>query len=275
MGAPMAANLAKAGFSISVYNRTAAKCEPLRKLGARVATSPAEAARGSDVIITIVSDTPDVQAVLFGDNGVAAAIREGGVVIDMSTISARATTQFSERLAAQGVMLLDAPVSGGEAGAINGTLSIMAGGDRAAFDKCLPVLQAMGRNIVYTGPSGSGQKTKMVNQVVGSLNLLAVIEGLRVTKAAALDPETTLRAVGSGAAGSWMVSNIGPKIAAGDFRPGFFVRLQQKDLRLAAEMLQELGLDAPGTALMLSLFTQAVERGLGDLGNHGLSQLWR
>lgn len=115
----------------------------------------------------------------------------------------------------------------------------------------------------------------MVNQVVGSLNLLAVIEGLRITQAVGLDADATLRAVGSGAAGSWMVSNIGPKIAAGDFRPGFFVRLQQKDLRLAVEMIQELGLDAPGTALMLSLFTQAVEHGLGDLGNHGLYQLWR
>ena len=170
--------------------------------------------------------------------------------------------------------MLDAPVSGGESGAINATLSIMVGGRRPVFEKCLPVLETVGKNIVYAGPSGSGQKTKLVNQVVGSLNLLATIEGLRLASAAGLDLENTLAAVGAGAAGSWMLSNLGPKISRGDFNPGFFLRLHQKDLRLAAEFLEQTGIEAPGTALMHRLFTEAVARGLGEYGNQGLYRLW-
>jgi len=228
----------------------------------------------SDVVITIVSDTPDVEAVLFAENGLASGLKPGSVVIDMSTISPRATAQFADRLRAQSVAMLDAPVSGGESGAKTGALSIMVGGDRAAFDRCLPLLQAMGKNIVYTGTNGNGQKTKLVNQIVGSLNLIAAVEGLRVAQAAGLDPGDTIRAVGAGAAGSWMVSHLGPKIAAGDFAPGFSISLHQKDLRLAKEFVEELRLDAPGTLLSYELFTAALEAGLGECGNQGLFRLW-
>lgn len=275
MGAPMAANLLRAGFPVSVYNRTRLKCEPLAAQGATIADSLPDLARHSDVVITIVSDTPDVEAVLFAPDGLAGALKPGSVVIDMSTISPRATMQFAERLHAQSVELLDAPVSGGESGAKAGTLSIMVGGPEAAYDRCLPVLQGMGKNIVYTGPSGNGQKTKLVNQIVGSLNLLAAVEGLRVALAAGLDADKTIRAVGAGAAGSWMVSNIGPKIAAGDFAPGFSIRLHQKDLRLAKEFVDEMAMDAPGTVLSHRLFTAALNAGLGEAGNQGLYQLWQ
>ena len=274
MGSPMAANLLRGGFTLAVYNRTPARCGPLVEQGARACGSLRELASLSDVVITMVSDTPDVEAVLFGEDGLAAGLRPGSTVVDMSTISPRAAEEFARRLAERSVALLDAPVSGGEGGARAGSLSIMVGGDPAAFEKCLPVFEAMGKNIVYTGPSGSGQKTKLVNQVVGSLNLLATVEGLRLAAAAGLDLGKTLSAVSAGAAGSWMLSHLGPKIAQGDFSPGFFLRLHQKDLRLAAEFLRETGTEAPGTALMYRLFTQALEKGLGEYGNQGLYKLW-
>jgi 3-hydroxyisobutyrate dehydrogenase len=274
MGAPMAANLLKRGFALAVYNRTRAKCDALVAQGATACASPRKLAAASDVVITMVSDTPDVAAVLFGEDGIAAGLRPGCIVIDMSTISPRATVEFARRLAEQGAAMLDAPVSGGEGGAIAGTLSIMVGGDVAVFERCRPVLEAMGRNIVYTGGNGNGQKTKLVNQVVGSLNLLAAIEGIRLASAAGLDLEKTLAAVGAGAAGSWMLANLGPKIARGDFNPGFFLRLHQKDLRLAAELFEEAGIAGPGTELMHRLFTEAVARGLGEYGNQGLYKLW-
>lgn len=274
MGAPMAANLVKAGFPVAVYNRTPSKCLPLIKAGATKCESLGEVAFNSDVVVTMVPDTPDVESVLFGPGGLASTLRPGSIVIDMSTISPRATLEFSARLEAQRITMLDAPVSGGESGAIAGTLSIMAGGERSAYERCLPLFQAMGRTIVYTGQSGNGQKTKLVNQVVGALNLLAAIEGMRLASAAGLNLETVLKAVGGGAAGSWMLSNLGPKIAAGDFRPGFTVRLQQKDLRLASEFFQELGVKAPGTDLTFSLFASALEKGLGESGTQGLYQLW-
>lgn len=274
MGAPMAANLIGAGFALNVYNRTPGKCEALEKLGARAYPTPAGLASASEVVVTIVSDTPDVEAVLFGENGLAEGLEPGSVVIDMSTISPTRTVEFAARLADRRVDMLDAPVSGGDKGAIAGTLSIMVGGKQEAFNRCLPLFEAMGRNIVYAGPSGSGQKTKLVNQVVGSLNLLAMIEGIRMAEQAGLDPQRTLDAVGAGAAGSWMWTHLGPRVARRDFAPGFMIRLHQKDLRLAAEFARDLGIDMPGTALSHELFTEALRKGLGEQGNQGLYKLW-
>ena len=274
MGAPMAANLIGAGFALNVYNRTSGKCEALEKLGARAYPTPAGLASASEVVVTIVSDTPDVEAVLFGENGLAEGLEPGSVVIDMSTISPTRTVEFSARLADRRVAMLDAPVSGGDKGAIAGTLSIMVGGEQEAFNRCLPLFEAMGRNIVYAGSSGSGQKTKLVNQVVGSLNLLAMIEGLRMAEQAGLDPQRTLDAVGAGAAGSWMWTHLGPRVARRDFAPGFMIRLHQKDLRLAAEFMRDLGIDMPGTSLSHELFTEALRKGLGEYGNQGLYKLW-
>jgi len=226
------------------------------------------------VVITIVSDTPDVEAVLFSPDGIAASLAPGGVVIDMSTIAPAAAVRFAKMLAERSIGMLDAPVSGGEPGAVKGTLSIMVGGEPQVFERCLPVLQAMGRNIVHAGPSGRGQMTKLVNQIATSLNLLAAVEVVRVAKAAGLDAEDTLRVIGGGAGASWMLENLGPKIAAGDWTPGFRIRLQDKDLRLAKAFAAELGLETPGLALTAALFHTANERGLGEAGNQGLYLLW-
>ncbi len=273
MGAPMAANLLKAGFDVTVYNRTRTKAERLRSLGATIAHSPQHLASNAEIIITIVSDTPDVQEVLFGENGVAEGLTPGKIVIDMSTISPEATQAFAERIAALGCEFLDAPVSGGEPGAIAGTLTIMAGGSKAAFEKCLPVFSAMGKNIVHVGLSGSGQCTKMVNQVICSLNIVAMTEGLLLAQHTGLDLARTLQVVSGGSAGSWMLNNLAPRILQNDFAPGFMIKLQQKDLRLAMELLEGFEEKFPGAALAHELFSQAVARGLGEQGTQGLINL--
>jgi 3-hydroxyisobutyrate dehydrogenase len=275
MGSPMALNLLRAGYSLGVYNRTAAKCAVLADAGAQVYDSATALGSQSDVVITMVSDTPDVEAVLFGATGVAHGLRAGGVVIDMSTISPSAAEQFAERLRSRSIEMLDAPVSGGEAGAKAATLSIMVGGNEAVFHRCLPVLQALGKNIILLGPNGSGQKTKLVNQIVGAINLLATVEGLRVARAAGLNLPQLHQAISGGAAASWMLSNLGPRIIAQDFEPGFSIRLQTKDLRLADEFVRELRLDAPGTSLVHRLFEAALQKGLANQGNQGLYNLWR
>jgi 3-hydroxyisobutyrate dehydrogenase len=275
MGQPMAVNVLEAGFPLAVFNRTKSKCHALAALGATVARSPRELAEQSDVVIVMVSDTPDVEQVLFSEAGVWRGVRQGMTVIDMSTISPRATVQFSDRFFEKGCEMLDAPVSGGEKGAREKALGIMVGGKREVFDKFLPLLQAMGKTIIYAGPSGSGQKTKLVNQVVGAINLLATVEGMRLVRATGLDAEVTLRAISSGAASSWMLTNLGPKILNNDFAPGFSIRLQDKDLKLATELIADVKGEYPGTRLVSALFAEALRCGLGDLGNHSLINLWR
>jgi 3-hydroxyisobutyrate dehydrogenase len=273
MGRPMALNLVKAGFSLTVFNRTRSKTEPLAAAGAAGADSPAEVARASDVVITIVSDTPDVDSVLFGSDGLFHGAGTGKVLIDMSTISPEATIDFAGRLAEKECEMLDAPVSGGEKGAIEGTLSIMVGGKREVFERCLPLFNAMGKTIAYTGQSGNGQKTKLVNQIICATNIVSMVEGLRFARLAGLDIETTLKLVSSGAAASWMLSNLAPRVLAGDFAPGFMIKLQQKDLRLVRETIQKIGATLPGTELAYELFSEAVAEGLGEQGTQGLINL--
>jgi 3-hydroxyisobutyrate dehydrogenase len=275
MGQPMAVNLLKAGFPLVVFNRTKSKCERVASLGARVAGSPRELAEQSDVVIVMVSDTPDVEHVLFSEAGVWHGVRQGMAVIDMSTISPQATVRFSDRLLEKGCEMLDAPVSGGEKGAREKTLVIMVGGKREVFDRYLPLFQAMGKTVIYAGPSGSGQKTKLVNQVVAALNLLAIVEGVRLIRAAGLDAEVTLRAISGGAAASWMLTNLAPKILNDDFAPGFSIRLQNKDLKLATEFIAEVRGEFPGAKLVSSLYAEALRLGLGEEGNQGLINLWR
>jgi 3-hydroxyisobutyrate dehydrogenase-like beta-hydroxyacid dehydrogenase len=274
MGSPMALNLVRAGYALGVYNRTTAKCAALANTGAHVYDSATALAAQSDVVITMVSDTADVEAVIFGANGAAEGLKPGGVVIDMSTIAPSAAEQFADRLRSRSIEMLDAPVSGGEAGAKAATLSIMVGGKDAVFQRCLPVLQAMGKNVILLGPNGSGQKTKLVNQIVGAITLLATVEGLRVARAAGLDLPQVHEAIRGGAAASWMLSNLGPKIIAQDSEPGFSIRLQAKDLRLAADFVRELDLEAPGTSLVSGLFEAALQKGLANQGNQGLYNLW-
>ncbi|MCI0692681.1 NAD(P)-dependent oxidoreductase [candidate division KSB1 bacterium] len=275
MGQPMSRHLLQAGFSLTVYNRTASKAQALIEMGAKLANSPAAVAAASKIIITMLPDTPEVEAVLFGENGVYEGLSAGKIVVDMSTISPEATAQFAARLREKQCELLDAPVSGGENGAMAGTLTIMVGGDEQAFQKCLPLFQAMGRNIVHLGANGNGQRTKLVNQVICALNILAMSEGLHLAERIGLDAEKVLQVVSSGAAGSWMLSNLAPRILQNDFQPGFMIKLQQKDLRLAMELIKTLGEDFPGTALTYSLFTKAVEAGLGEQGTQGLINIFK
>jgi len=281
MGRPMAMNLLKAGFPLTVYNRTASKAQPLLEMGAAWAPSPADLAETSEVVLTMLSDTPDVEAVLFGPGGVWEGIRPGSIVIEMSTIAPEAAATFAQRLAERGCEMLDAPVSGGERGAIEGTLAIMVGGREDTFQRCLPVLRALGKTIVYTGPSGSGQKTKLVNQLICALTIIAVVEGVHLAERLGLNLETTFRVVSGGAAASWMLSTLAPKIMQNDFAPGFKIALQQKDLRLVREAIQQISGQAdepeifPGAALAFRLFREAVAEGLGEQGTQGLIALYR
>lgn len=287
MGRPMATRLLKAGFTLTVHNRTASKAHPLLEMGASWASSPAELAQTSDVVITILSDTPDVEAVLFGPKGIWEGIRPGSILIEMSTIAPDAAVRFAQRLTERACEMLDAPVSGGERGAIEGTLAIMVGGREDVFHQCLPILRALGKTIVYTGPNGNGQKTKLVNQLICALNIVAVAEGIHLAERLGLDVETTLRAISQGAAASWMLANLAPKILQNDFTPGFKIALQQKDLRLVREAIQrtcgreapenpDLGPTAfPGAELAFRLFSEALREGLGEMGTQGLIVLYR
>ena len=270
MGQGMAHNILKAGFPLTVWNRTASKMEPLVEAGAQAASDPADVAAKSDVIVICVSDTPDVEAVILGEHGVFEGVKAGRVVVDCSTISPIVTRQLSETLAEKGVAMLDAPVSGGSEGAVRGTLSIMVGGEAKTFERARPVLEAMGKTITHVGSSGAGQTVKLVNQILVVGVMLSVSEALLFAQAGGVDLEKTLQAVSAGAAGSWMLSNRGPQVIRRDWRPGFMIDLQQKDIRLVLEAADALGVPLPATALIHQLYNTLQNQGLGREGNHAL-----
>src|SRR5690348_2428044 len=221
MGAPMARNLLRAGHAVTVHNRTPARMAPLVAAGAVAAATPREVAAQVDVVVTCVPDTPDVEAVVIGRDGILSGATAGLLVIDTSTIAPAAARGLAEQAATMGVDVLDAPVSGGEQGAIAGTLSIMVGGRRTAFDRAAPVFAAIGKRATYMGGPGQGQMTKLVNQVVGAATLAAVAEGIVLGTAAGLEPEALVEAIGGGAATSWMWTTLGPRMQRRDFAPGF------------------------------------------------------
>ena len=271
MGQPMAGHLQRAGHKLYVHTRTAAKAQPLLDAGAHWCATPAEVGRHCDLLITIVTDTPDVEAVLFGPDGAAETLARGACVVDMSTICPDATRAFARRLDERGVTLLDAPVTGGDIGARNATLTIMAGGDAAAFERVRPVLELMGKRIVHVGPSGSGQTLKACNQILCAVHMIATCEALTLAKRSGLDLSIALETLGSGAGGSWAWSNLGPKIAAGDLAPAFMIELIQKDLRIVQGAAQALRVALPGTALAQQLFRAVeAEEGGGRLGTQGM-----
>ena len=270
MGLPMAGHLLAAGHALVVNNRTKAKAQPLLDKGATWADTPAAAAKVADVVFTCVTDTPDVEAVLLGQGGVVESARSGLVVVDHSTISPTATRRMADALAARGVTLLDAPVSGGDLGARNATLSIMVGGDPAAYERVRPLLAHMGKTFNHCGGSGTGQLTKLVNQVLVTVTNLAVCEALAFAQKAGLDPQKTIPAVAGGAAGSWQLQNLGPRMVAGDFAPGFMIKLQVKDLRLVAEAVTELGLHLPALSHVSTLYDRAMADGRADEGTQAL-----
>jgi 3-hydroxyisobutyrate dehydrogenase len=270
MGRGMTRNLLRAGFELRVWNRTASRMAELVAEGAIASASAAELAAHSDLIITCVSDTPDVEAVMCGENGVIAGAKPGALAIDMSTISPQATQAITATLAAKGIEMLDAPVSGGSEGAARGTLTIMVGGDAEQVARAMPVFQAMGKTITHVGGHGAGQTVKLVNQILVVVNALGMSEALLFAQAGGVDPRKALEAVSQGAAGSWMLSNRGPQILARDWRPGFTIDLQQKDVRLVLAAAEQLGVPVLATSLIANLYRTLQARGLGAEGNHAL-----
>lgn len=270
MGRGMAANLQKAGFDLTVWNRTSSRADDLVAAGAKLAASPAELAAACDIIISCVSDTPDVLEVTLGAGGIIAGARPNSLVIDMSTISPQATRQIATTLAERNVASLDAPVSGGSEGAARGTLSIMVGGEAAQVERARPYFEAMGKNITHVGDHGAGQTVKLVNQILVVVTMLGVSEALLFAQASGVDLEKTLQAVSGGAAGSWMLSNRGPQVIQRDWRPGFMVDLQQKDLRLVLEAADQMGTPVLATSMVFQLYRTLQQAGLGQEGNHAL-----
>ena len=272
MGQGMSHNLLHAGFTLNVWNRTRSRMDPLIEAGAIGCANPAEVAAKSDITITCVSDTPDVEAVILGENGVIFGAREGSLLIDMSTISPHTTRTIAATLAEKGVDMLDAPISGGSEGAAKGTLSIMIGGDAAQVERAMPALHAMGKAITHVGDTGAGQTVKLVNQILVVVTMLGVSEALLFAQAGGLDLNKTLDAVKAGAAGSWMLSNRGPQVIERDWRPGFTIDLQQKDLRLVLEAADQLGVPMLGTGTVFQLYRTLQQQGLGGDGNHALAK---
>jgi 3-hydroxyisobutyrate dehydrogenase len=266
----MARNLMKAGYALTVWNRSRPGIEALIAEGAAEGASPKDVAGRSDIVITILGDSEDTRQVALGEQGIIEGAHEGLVHIDMSTISPSVTRSIAERHAERGIEMLDAPVSGGEQGAIDGTLSIMVGGKEQVFERCTPVFEAMGKTIVYCGPSGSGQVVKLCNQVVVGINNLAMSEALVLAAKAGVAPATMLAAVKAGAASSWALHNLAPRVLSGDFKPGFKVAHQQKDLRLALEVARNEHAPLPGTALVHQLFAALEADGLGEAGTQAL-----
>lgn len=271
MGAPMAKNLLKAGYKLNVYNRSdRPRVKEVVDAGGVRVSSPTEAAAGADVVISIVTDTPDMEAVLIGEDGAIHGVKEGAVVIDMSTVSPKVTQEVAAALKEKGVGMLDAPVSGGDVGAINATLSIMVGGEQAVFDECMPVFEAMGTNINLIGSNGAGQTTKLCNQIAVSVNNLGMAEALMLAAASELDVQKVIDAISGGAAGSWQLSNLGPRIAAGDFDPGFMVYLQQKDLRLVLQAANDIKLAVPAASMVHQFFNIVERQGCSEEGTQAL-----
>ncbi len=258
MGAPMARRLLKAGHKVSVFNRSPEKAQGLAADGATIVSDPVTAVAEAEIVFIMVPDTPDVEATIAR---IKPALRKGQLVIDMSTISPQSERASAAQLREAGVDFLDAPVSGGESGAIEGTLAIMVGGERGAFDRARALFEHLGKRITYMGPSGAGQMTKLANQIAVSVTLEAAAEALAFAKAGGLDPSQVLEAIGAGAAASWQLNNLGPKIIANDWRAGFFIKLIRKDLRLVGEAAREASIALPGLAMMTSMFNAAAALG--------------
>lgn len=264
MGRPMALNLLKAGYSLSVYARRLHMMEPLQEAGAEACDSPAQVAAHSEIVFICVSDTPDVEQVILAENGVLTGARADSVVVDMSTISPSATRKLAATLAEQKIHMLDAPVSGGEQGAINGELSIMVGGERGVFERVLPLFEVMGKNIVHIGSNGAGQVTKACNQIVVGQAIVAAGEALLLAQASGVDPTRVRAALLGGFAGSRVLESHGQRMLDRNFKPGFKASLHHKDLRIAMESAHELGMALPGAAAVAQYLNAVVGLGKGE-----------
>jgi 3-hydroxyisobutyrate dehydrogenase len=273
MGRAMAGHLLAAGHELALYSRTRGKADNLLARGARWADSPRQAAEGADLVGVMVGFPNDVEQVILGPAGALDAMRPGAMLIDFTTSRPSLAVRIAEAATARGVMALDAPVSGGDIGAREARLSIMVGGATDAFTKAQPVLQILGKTIVHQGPAGYGQHTKMVNQILIAATMMGVCEGLLYARKAGLDPQNVLASVGGGAAASWSLSNLYPRILKGDLQPGFYVEHFVKDLQIALDEAGRMNLNLPGLALAKQLYEALKADGGGKLGTQALIQL--
>lgn len=275
MGSSMVLNLIKHGYELSVYNRTKSKAEACIAAGAKWCDTVAECAKDKDVVITIVGFPKDVEEVYFGENGILNAAKKGAYVIDMTTTSPMLSEKIYKAAAEKGIYALDAPVSGGDTGARNGTLAIMVGGDKAAFDECMPVFEAMGTNIRYEGKAGNGQHVKMANQIAIAGAVSGVAEAVRYAMAMGVDVDTMLDTISNGAAGSWQMSNNGPKMAKEDYAPGFYIKHFIKDMKIAIECAETKGVTLDVLKQVCDEYVQLENNGKGDLGTQAIIEYYK
>ena len=270
MGKSMIRNLMKKGFQVTVYSRTKSKAEDIIAEGAIWRDSATECAKGQDVIITIVGFPKDVEETYFGEKGIIANSEDNAILIDMTTSSPKLAAKIYDEAKAAGKHALDAPVSGGDSGAKAGTLSIMVGGDKDIFEQAMPVFEAMGTNIIYEGAAGCGQHTKMANQIALTGCIAGVCEAITYARKTGLDIQTMLDSISAGAAGSWQMSNMAPRMLKGDFDPGFFIKHYIKDMNIATEEGREAGADLSISEAVLAIYKDLEAKGLGDLGTQAL-----
>ncbi|AHN20694.1 NAD(P)-dependent oxidoreductase [Lysinibacillus varians] len=270
MGASIVKHLLQNGHEVTVYTRTKEKAEPLIALGASWASSPAEAFKEKDIALTMVGYPADVEEVYFGENGLFQTAKAGNIVIDMTTSEPTLAKKIYAHAQTLGIGALDAPVSGGDVGAQNGTLSIMVGGDQMTFNRAVPVLQQFGANIVYQGEAGAGQHAKMCNQIVIASGMIGVCESLAYGLKAGLDLSTVLQSISSGAAGSWSLSNLAPRMIKEDYAPGFYIKHFVKDMKIALDESKKMGISLPGLALAYEMYEKLIEAGYGENGTQAL-----
>ncbi|MBM7647313.1 3-hydroxyisobutyrate dehydrogenase [Bacillus ectoiniformans] len=274
MGKSMARHIQQAGYPLAIYTRTKDKANDLLSNGAIWCETPGELSKQSDIIFTIIGEPKDVKEVYFGSNGLLANSRPGQIVVDMTTSKPSLAKEIYEKSKEIGVRSIDAPVSGGDIGAKNGTLAIMAGGDYETFTDILPLLEIIGENIVYQGDAGAGQHTKMCNQIAIATNMIGICESLLYAKKAGLNPETVLKSIASGAAGSWSLSNLAPRIIKGDYAPGFYIKHFIKDMKIALEEAERMELDLPGLTMAKDMYEELAAKGEEESGTQALIKYW-
>ena len=270
MGNPMASHILKEGYELYVYNRTSAKTQSLVASGAHACDSPGSVAEMCDIIFAIVGFPKDVETVFLGSNGIVEKAKPGSIIVDMTTSTPDLAKKIASAAIEKGLHSLDAPVSGGDVGAKSGMLSIMVGGERETFNRILPLFELMGSNVVYQGSAGSGQHTKMANQIGIASSMLAMCESLTYAKAAGLDQKTVLKSISSGAAGSWSLTNLAPRILRDDYEPGFFVRHFIKDMQIAIDSSEAMGIPIPGLKVAKAKFDQIADQGLDNKGTQAV-----
>ncbi len=275
MGASIVKHLLAAGHEVHIYSRTKAKAESLIQLGAKWFSTAGEAAKESEVIFTMVGYPQDVEDVYFGDQGIFAMAKPGAIVIDMTTSQPTLAIKIADHAKSLRIDALDAPVSGGDIGAQNGTLSIMVGGEKSVFEKVIPLLEVFGNNIVYQGQAGAGQHTKMCNQIAIATNMIGVCEAIAYGKKAGLDIDTMLESISAGAAGSWSLSNLAPRMVKGDLEPGFYIKHFIKDMRIALEEAEIMKLELPGLALAKKMYDELSARGYDNNGTQALIDFYK